>query len=141
MRYVTRQRLHVDRIATAWAIRRFVDPQAEFEFVARTGDVPPGAIAFDIRGAELGHHGGRCTFETLLELHELRNPALNAMGLIIRGADLPDEPDAPAESIGVTAIFDGIRAAYDTDLERLEAGRQVCDALYQYCSGQRRGPT
>jgi hypothetical protein len=136
MRYVTREGLHVDRIATAWAIRRFVDPDAAFEFVSRTRDVPPSAIAFDMRGAELGHHGGRCTFETLLELYELRDPGLSAMGLIIRGADLPDEPDAPPESSGVTAIFDGIRSAYDSDSERLRVGQEVCEALYQYCRGR-----
>jgi hypothetical protein len=133
-RYVTRERLHVDRIATAWAIKRFVDPDAVFEFVPRSGDLPVGAIPFDMRGAELGHRGGRCTFETLLELHELRDRSLQRMGLIIRGADLPDDPEAPPESAGVAAIFDGIRSAHPTDGERLRAGEDVCDALYRYCS-------
>jgi hypothetical protein len=134
-RYVTRERLHVDRIATAWAIKRFVDPEAEFEFVPRAGGVPAGAIPFDMRGVELGHRGGRCTFETLLELHELRDPGLQRMGIIIRGADLPDDPEAPPESRGVAAIFDGIRSAQPTDGARLEAGEVVCEALYRYCSG------
>ncbi len=133
-RYVTRERLHVDRIATAWAIKRFVDPDAVFEFVPRSGDLPVGAIPFDMRGAELGHRGGRCTFETLLELHELRDPGLLRMGLIIRGADLPDDPEAPPESPGVAAIFDGIRSAHSGDGDRLRAGEPVCDALYSYCS-------
>ena len=134
-RYVTRERLHVDRIATAWAIRHFVDRDADFEFVSRSGELPEGAIPFDMRGAELGHRAGRCTFEALLEIHELRDPALQRMGLIIRGADLPDDPDAPPESPGVAAIFDGIRSGHATDRERLRAGEQVCDALYRFCRG------
>jgi len=141
MRYVTRERVHVDRIATAWAIRRFIDREATFEFVPRDRDVPPGAIAFDMRGARLGHHSGRCTFETLLRQYELQDPALKTMGLIIRGADLPDEPDAAPESAGVAAIFDGLRSAYDSDAERLRVGQEVCEVLYRYCCGARQPRT
>lgn len=134
MHFVTRERIHVDRIATAWAIRRFIDPAATFEFVARTRDVARlEGIPFDIRGAELGHRNGRCTFENLLEKYELRDPALRRMGRIIRGADLPHEDDAPPESPGVLAVFDGIRDSASTDAERFERGAAVCDALYAYC--------
>lgn len=136
MLFVTRERLHVDRIATAWAIRRFVDPAATFEFVPRTKDV--GTIAgtpFDIRGAELSHHGARCTFEVLLERHRLTDPALGRLGLIVRGADLPTEDAAPPESIGVRAVFDGLRDADLSDEERLRIGSAFCDALYAFCSG------
>ena len=136
MHFVTREHIHVDRIATAWLIRRFVDPDATFEFVARTRDVSKLAgIAFDIRGAELGHRNGRCTFETALEKYELRDPALRRMAAIVRGADLPHDDGAPPESAGVLAIFDGIRDAAATDDERLEIGGRVCDALYAYCGG------
>jgi hypothetical protein len=132
--FVTREHVHVDRIATAWAIRRFVDRDATFEFVPRTRDVSKLAgIPFDIRGAELGHRDGRCTFESLLEKYELRDPALRRMASIIRGADLPHEEGAPPESPGVLAIFDGIRDGAATDAQRLEAGVIVCDALYAYC--------
>ena len=132
--FITRDHVHVDRIATAWAIRRFVDPEATFEFVPRTRDVTRlGGIPFDIRGAELGHRDGRCTFETLLEQYELRDPALRRMAAVIRGADLPHEEGAPPESPGVLAIFDGIRDASATDDERLASGAVVCDALDAFC--------
>lgn len=141
MHFVTRENVHVDRIATAWAIKRFVDPAATFEFVARTRDVSkvPG-IPFDIRGAELGHRDGRCTFETLLEKYELRDQSLREMARIIRGADLPYEDGAPPESAGVLAAFDGIRDGAATDEERLARGAAVCDALYAYCSRGARPP-
>lgn len=135
MRFVTRERLHVDRIATAWAIRRFVDQEASFAFVPRTKDVDRmDGTAFDIRGAELSHRGPRCTFEVLVEHHGLADPALARMGLIVRGADLPHEDAAPPESNGVRAVFDGLRDADLSDDERLRIGSAFCDALYAYCS-------
>lgn len=134
MRYVTRERVHVDRIATAWAIRRFVDPAATFEFVKRTADVTTiDGTPFDIRGVVLSHRGERCTFETLLDVHGLSDAALARMGLIVRGADLPHEDAAPPEADGVRAIFDGIRDADMTDDERIRVGAAMCDALYAYC--------
>jgi hypothetical protein len=131
MRFVTRERIHVDRIATAWAIRRFVDPQAVFEFVPREHDLSGiDAIQFDMRGAELSHRGGRCTLEALIEKYELTDPGLRLMARVIRAADLPQEEDAPTEAAGVLAIFDGIRDTLETDEERLRVGSTVCDALY-----------
>jgi|SRR5215469_1797997 len=134
MNFITRERIHVDRIATAWAIRRFVDAEATFEFVPRTRDVSdlPG-IPFDVRGAELGHHRGRCTLEALLDRYEIRDPALRRMARIVRAADLPQEEPSPAVAPGVAAIFDGIRDGCRTDEDRLERGFVVCDALYAYC--------
>ena len=135
LHFVTREHVHVDRIATAWAIRRFVDSNATFEFIPRTRDVRRlEAIPFDIRGAELGHRDGRCTFESLIEKYELRDPALRRLAAIVRGADLPHEDGSPPESAGVLAIFDGIRDTSATDEERVERGSAVCDALYAYCS-------
>ena len=137
MHFITREHVHVDRIATAWAIRRFVDPTATFGFVPRTRDVTKLAgVPFDIRGAELGHRNGRCTFESLLEKYELRDQALRRMAAIIRAADLPHEEGAPAESAGVLAVFDGIRDGSATDEQRIEAGAVVCDALYVYCRSE-----
>jgi hypothetical protein len=136
MRYVTRERLHVDRISTAWAIRRFVDHEATFAFVPRTKNIESvGGTPFDIRGAELSHRGARCTFEVLLEHHGLTEPGLGRMGLIVRGADLPHEDASPAESVGVRAVFDGLRDAELSDDERLRIGSVFCDALYAFCSG------
>ena len=134
MHFITRERIHVDRIATAWAIRRFVDPEATFAFVPRTRDVSgvPG-IPFDMRGAELGHHGGQCTLEALIDKYELADPALRRMARIIRAADLPQEEPAPAVAPGVLAIFDGIRDGSSSDAERLRRGSVVCDAMFAYC--------
>ena len=137
MLFVTRERLHVDRIATAWAIRRFVDPDATFAFVPRTKDVDDLAgTAFDIRGAELSHRGSRCTFEMLLDRHRLIDPALGRMGLIVRGADLPHEDGSPSESNGIRAVFDGLRDADLSDEDRLRIGSAFCDALYAFCGGR-----
>jgi hypothetical protein len=134
MHFVTREHIHVDRIATAWAIRKFIDPEATFEFIPRTRDIRRvSGIPFDIRGAELGHRNGRCTFESLLEKYELRDQPLRRMAAIIRGADLPHEVGAPPEAAGVLAVFDGIRDASSTDEERLARGSAVCEALYAYC--------
>ena len=136
MHFITRERIHIDRIATAWAIRRFVDPAATFEFVPRTHDVRRlHGIPFDIRGAELGHRDGRCTFQSLLEKYEIRDAGLRRMAAIVRGADLPHDEGAPPESLGILAIFDGIRDTCATDEERLARGSAVCDALYAYCKG------
>ena len=135
MLFVTRERLHVDRIATAWAIRRFVDPDASFAFVPRTKDVDSiDGTAFDIRGAELSHRGPRCTFEVLLERYGLSDPPLNRMGLIVLGADLPHEDAAPPEANGVRAVFDGLRDSDLSDEERLRIGSAFCDAIFAYCS-------
>jgi hypothetical protein len=134
MKYITRERVHVDRIATAWAIHTFVDPDATFEFVPRTRDVRGMAgIPFDVRGAALSHRDGRCTFEVLLETYALDDPALQRMGRVIHAADLPQDEPSTSLAPGVLAIFDGIRDASDTDQERLRRGFVVCDALYHYC--------
>ncbi len=134
MHFVTRRCIHVDRIATAWAIRSFVDRHATFEFVSwRTDPKRVPGIAFDIRGAELSHRNGRCTLEALIDRYELTDAALWRMARIIRAADLPQEELAPPEAVGVLAIFDGIRACSRTDEERLERGFAVCEALYAYC--------
>ena len=134
MNYITRERVHVDRIATAWAIRRFIDPDATFQFVPRTRDVRGmDGIPFDVRGAALTHRGGRCTFEVLLETYTLTDPTLERMGRVIHAADLPQDEPSTSLAPGVLAIFDGIRDGSTSDDERLERGFVVCDALYEYC--------
>ncbi|HKA51110.1 MAG TPA: chromate resistance protein ChrB domain-containing protein [Candidatus Dormibacteraeota bacterium] len=134
MHFISRERIHVDRIATAWAIRRFVDPGATFEFVPRTWDVSGvGAIPFDVRGAELGHRSGRCTLDALIDKYEIADEAIRRMARIVRAADLPHDDPTPVIAPGVLAIFDGIRDGCETDEERLAKGFVVCDALYEYC--------
>ena len=137
-RYVTRERVHVDRIATAWAIRRFVDPDATFGFVARERD--PGRVdgtPFDMRGSALSHRNGMVTFEVLLASHHLTDPALVGMAAIVHAADTWE--DETSETAGVRAVFDGIRGGLRSDEERLAAGFSVCEALYAYCRGQTSG--
>jgi hypothetical protein len=134
-RYVTRERVHVDRIATAWAIRRFIDPDATFAFVARERD--PERVEgtpFDMRGSALSHRNGMVTFEVLLRDHELSDPALARMAAIVHAADSWE--DETAETAGVRAVFDGIRDGLPSDDERLRVGFGVCDALYAYCGSR-----
>jgi hypothetical protein len=139
MQFVTRSKVHVDRIATAWAIRRFIDPNATFVFVDRNADVSSlDAIPFDMRGAELGHHGGRCTFEVLLDSYELRDPALRRMGAIVRTIDVPSDSGQSEDVAGWTAAFNELRDAEISDDERLLRGRLLCEELYANCGGSRK---
>ena len=138
MRFVTRSKVHVDRIATAWAIRRFIDPGATFLFVDRNADVSGlDAIPFDMRGAELGHHAGRCTFEVLLDSYELRDPALRRMGDIVHTIDVPFDSELTEGVAKFTAAFDELRDAEIGDDERLRRGHLVCEELYVMCGGSR----
>ena len=138
MNFITRERVHVDRIATAWAIRKFIDAEATFQFVPRTRDVRGmDGIPFDVRGAALTHRGGQCTFEVLLETYELTDPALHQMARVVHAADLPHDEPSHSLAPGVLAIFDGIRDGSMTDDERLRRGFVVCDALYEYCTVSR----
>jgi hypothetical protein len=139
VRFVTRSNVHIDRISTAWAITRFVDPEAAFVFVDRNQDVSRlDAIPFDMRGVELGHHAGRCSFEALLDKYELRDPALRRMGEIIRAIDMPFDGEPPADITRVASAFDALRASEITDDERLARGGQLCDELFRICGGDPR---
>lgn len=139
MRYVTRSKVHVDRIATAWAMRRFIDPDATFAFVDRNADVSAlDAIPFDMRGAELGHHAGRCTFEVLLDSYELREPALHRMGEIVRAIDLPFDSERTPDVSALAAAFNELRDADIADDDRLRRGGLICDDLYVECGGSRK---
>ena len=136
MRFVTRSKVHIDRIATAWAITRFIDPDATFVFVDRNTDVSgPDAIPFDMRGAELGHHAGRCTFEVLLDSYELRDLALRRMGQIVRAIDMPFDSEGKDDLVALAAAFNELRDADLTDNDRLARGWLLCDELYETCGG------
>jgi len=132
MRYCTRAFVHVDRCASAWLIKRFLDPAAEFVFVGEGEPPAGGAIPFDMIGAEWGHHGDHCTFETIAELHGLtaRDPALRQVGRIIHGADIIADADETLESAGVDLLFRGLRLVCQSDDEAIEKGYVVMDALY-----------
>src|SRR5215218_8042264 len=108
MKWVTRSHCHIDRAACAWLIRRFIDAGAEFSFVDDPEDVDGDAIPFDMRGAELSHHAGDCTFETFLRRYELHDPILWDLARIVHEADLADERyDAP-EARGLDAAVRGL---------------------------------
>jgi len=131
MRWATRRRCHVDRAACAWLIRRFVDPAAEFVFVDDPDDVPPDATAFDMRGAELSHHDGDCSFETFLRRYELDDPVLWELAKIVHEADLADERyDAP-EAPGLDVLLRGLSMVRGDD-ELIALAQPLFDGLYEY---------
>ena len=135
MIWATRSNVHIDRTACAWLIRRFVDKEAEFAFVDDPDDVPAEATAFDMRGAELGHREGRCSFESILARYHLDDPALVRIGRIVHEADIGDEVwDAP-EAPGVDALIRGIARQSASDDERITRACPLYDALYALWSG------
>src|SRR3954466_1113119 len=116
MRWATHSGVHVDRAACAWLVRRFVDTEAEFVSVDDVEDVPADATAFDMRGVELSHHGGDCSFETILRRYDLTDPVLWRIGQIVHHDDLDDERyDAP-EAPGLDVVLRGLSMAYDDEL-------------------------
>ncbi len=138
MRWVTRKNAAVDRIACPWLIKRFVDPDAEFLYVAES-EVDrvareTGAVPYDVAGAELGHVDGRCSFESILVKYRLQDPALARLGHIVHGADVEADLAQTPEAAGLKAIAMGFRRLYgERDLEKLEAESPVYDALYEWC--------
>lgn len=131
MRWATRANCHVDRAACAWLIRRFVDPDAEFVFVRDPELVPEDATPFDMRGAELSHHQGDCTFETILRRYELDDPVLWDLARIVHEADLEDERyDAP-EARGLDVIVRGLSLVAADD-RLLDVTGPLFDGLYEF---------
>jgi len=129
--WATRAGCHVDRAACAWLIRRFIDPDARFVFVGDPAEVPEGAIPFDMRGADLSHHGDDCTFETILRRHELDDPVLWDVARIVHEGDLADERyDAP-EAPGLDVLLRGL-SMVRTDEEVLAISGPLFDGLYEY---------
>lgn len=129
MIYCTRAQIHVDRVATAWLIRRFLDAEAQFLFLDGQSP-PPGSIPFDMHGVEWGHHENRCSFETVLRLHKLDDPVLAQIARIIHGADILADSDETLESPGVSLVFRGLRLVCDSDEQALERGSVIMDGLY-----------
>ena len=137
--WVTRQGVHVDRIASAWLVRRFIDPEASFRFVPSKGYVPqPGEVRFDMFEAEFTHVGDRCTFEVLLERAELDDSALQAIGEIVHDIDLRDGKFGREETPGIAALIAGIVLAHPDDEQRLVRGAAVLDDLYKYLRKNKR---
>ena len=131
MRWATRAHPHVDRTACAWLIGRFIDPDAEFLFVDDPDEVPADATPFDMRGVELSHHDGDCSFETFLRRYELDDPVLWAIARIVHEADLEDDRfDAP-EAPGLDVLIRGLGMVRD-DSELLALTYVLYDGLYEY---------
>lgn len=131
--WVTRIGVHVDRIATAWLIRRFVDPQAQFKFVPARGYRPqPDEVRFDMFDAELTHEGDHCTFEVVIARFGLRDRALDALAEIIHDIDLKDGRFGRPETAGFEALVAGLALAHRDDVERLARGAAVLDDLYAF---------
>lgn len=139
--WVTRARPKVDRIACPWLIRRFIDPDAVFLFVtpSQVGDVAAefAATPFDVEGVRWSHEGEKCTFDTMIEALGLSGfPALAHLATIVRGADTA-RPDIVPEAAGLLAISLGLSRLYADDLEQLDAGMLLYDALYRWCRDAR----
>lgn len=131
--WVTREHVQIDRIASAWLVRRFVDPAARFKFVAGRSYVPrAGEVRFDMFEGEHTHEGDRCTFEVLLQRAGLDDPALAAIGEIIHDVDLKDGKFGREETVGIRTVMSGIAAAHREDEQRLARGAAVLDDLYEY---------
>lgn len=141
MKWITRSNVKVDRVACPWLIKRFIDAEAEFLFVAEDLLLETArrqeAIPFDatrLPEVKLNHRGERCTFEAILEDYKLSDPALHRLALIVRGADVKGQEHVSAESLGLRAIAEGFAASGISDEERLTREFPVYDALYEYVS-------
>src|SRR6185437_5946695 len=130
--WVTRKGVFVDRIASAWLIRRFIDPDARFKFVPAKGYTPsPNEVRFDMYEGEFTHEGEHCTFEVLAARADLNDPALVAIGEIVHDIDLKDAKFARVEASGIASVIESIAAANKDDERRLERGAAVLDDLYE----------
>lgn len=139
MKWITREKAHVDRIACPWLIKHFVDPDAEFLFLSadRVLDVADqqGAIPFDVKGVELGHHGDRCSFDAIIDKYKLHDPALLEMARIVRGADT-GKPGLAPESAGLDSIATGFRMISKDDFDNIAKQWPMYDALYAFCKSK-----
>jgi hypothetical protein len=131
--WVTRKGIHVDRMGSAWLIRRFIDADGRFKFVEAKGYRPqPGEVRFDMFEAEFTHDGDRCTFEVLVERFALGEPALRALGEIVHDIDLKDTKFGRPETAGVATLVAGIAMAHRDDEARLERAGAVFSDMYEY---------
>lgn len=137
MKWITRERPKIDRIACPWLVARFVDEHPEFLYVP-AGEVmkiaaATGAIPYDVPGVELGHHGDKCSFDAFINKYRLDDPALNKLALIVRAADC-GAPQLAGEAAGLLAISKGLSLNFADDHEMLKHGMVMYDALYAWCA-------
>ena len=136
MKWVTREKAKVDRIACPWLIQKFVDPEAEFLFVSADNVMKvvneQNAIPFDIPDVELGHHGEKCSFDAIIEKYNIQDRALLQLAMIVRGADTPNRT-LTQESLGLVAVAEGFRVITKNDFDNMHKQFFVYDALYEFC--------
>jgi hypothetical protein len=136
--WVTRKGIYVDRMVSAWFVRRFIDPGARFKFVSPKGYKPlPGELRFDMFEAEFTHEGDRCTLEILIERTGLNDPALGRIAEIVHDIDLKDSKFGRQETPGIEQLIAGIAMAHKDDEIRLARGSAVFDDLYEYFKRKR----
>jgi hypothetical protein len=137
MLWITRSHVHVDRVACPWLITRFVDSDAEFLFVPKNQiakvSEETGAIPFDAPDVELGHHEGRCSFESIMLKYELKDPGLVRLAKIVHSADVEEDINKDPIARGLEAIASGFSLRFPDDHENLEIQFEVYDALYAWC--------
>lgn len=135
MKWITRERPKIDRIACPWLIKRFVDAEAEFIYVPKEKVFEEAkklnAIPYDIPGAGYSHYGDECTFDYIVRKHKLDDAAVNQIAIIVRGADT-DRFELAPQAAGLWAISAGLSYNYKNDYEQLEIGLKVYDALYSW---------
>lgn len=140
MQWVTREHPRTDRIACPWLIRRFIDPEAEIVYVPRDEVLAyaqrEGAISFDAPGARYTHRDGMCSFEVLVEEHDIDDPAVRLMAQVIHGADVSEDVAITPESAGLLAIADGFALLGLEDQRQLDLELPVYDALYAWAQRQ-----
>ncbi|MDP2920642.1 MAG: chromate resistance protein [Dehalococcoidia bacterium] len=137
MKWITRSHVHVDRVACPWLILRFIDNEAEFLFVpssqVKKVAAETGAIPFDAPEAELSHHEGRCSFESIMLKYELKDPALARLAKIVHCADVTPDIDKDPVARGLEAVAVGYGLRFPDDEENLAHQFEVYDALYAWC--------
>jgi len=138
--WTTRRGVKVDRISSAWLIRRFLDPKPKFRFVDPGARAAKGEIRFDMVGGDFTHEGGGCTFETLVARHGLKDPALAAVAEIVHDLDLKDEKFGRPETSGVARVLAGLLNANSTDEARIARGYELFDGLYESFRADRSAP-
>jgi len=141
MKWVTRANANVDRVACPWLIKRFVDPDAEFLFVAPDAVMATaerhGAIPYDVPNVELGHVDGRCSFESIIRKYQLTDPALTEIARIVHGADVAEDVRVTPQSAGLSAIARGFALLHgDADHDKIRLETPMYDALYAWCQSR-----
>lgn len=140
MKWVTRAGAKSDRVACPWLIRKFIDPEAEFQFVPADQVVilarEQGAKSFDAPGADYTHRDGKCSFEVLVDEFRIGDPAIALLSRIVHGADIPADLSCTSQSAGLLAIAEGFALVCPDDPRKLELEFPVYDALYAWCQRQ-----